>query len=72
MSSVYYLNLMYGGLRTSDTIHKKSCRTGPGIYATSENVGYAKFGESTFHATRVNSPSSDAPGLVGWHHTCKA
>src|SRR5687767_3097693 len=39
---------------------------------TSMNRKQAKFGESAFHATRVHSPSSDAPGLVGWHHTCKA
>jgi hypothetical protein len=35
MSSVYYLNLMYGGLRISATLHEKRCHIGPGLCATS-------------------------------------
>jgi len=27
----YYQNLMYVGLRTSDTLHKTACWTGPGL-----------------------------------------
>jgi hypothetical protein len=34
---------MYAGLRTSETLHKKPRRIGPGICATSENAPYAKF-----------------------------
>jgi hypothetical protein len=55
MSSVYYLNLMYGGLRISDTLHKKPCLIGPGWAAcssTSQNADKAKFAEFTFQATR--------------------
>src|SRR5215208_4070341 len=35
---------MYVGLRTSDTLHKKPCRIGPGLCGTSENSVNAKFG----------------------------
>jgi hypothetical protein len=31
----YYRSLMYFGLRTSDTLHKKSCRIGAGVCGTS-------------------------------------
>ena len=44
------LCLMYAGLRTSETLHKKPRRIGPGICATSENTPYAKFAEYLFHA----------------------
>jgi len=30
-SNANYQNLMYAGLRISDTLHKKPCRTGPGL-----------------------------------------
>jgi hypothetical protein len=33
--SAYYHNLMYAGLRTSDTLRKKPCRIGPGLCETS-------------------------------------
>jgi hypothetical protein len=46
----YYLFLMYVGLRTSDTLHKKPCRIGPGLCGTSENAHNAKFAEFIFHA----------------------
>ena len=36
MSSVYYLNLMYGGLPSSATLHKKRCHIGLGLCVTSE------------------------------------
>jgi hypothetical protein len=46
----YYLGLMYAGLRATGTLHKKSCRIGPGLCRTSEKVGNAKFAEFLFHA----------------------
>jgi len=39
---------MYIGLRISDTLHKKACRIGPGLYGTSENPQKAKFVEFLF------------------------
>jgi hypothetical protein len=33
----YYLGLMYDGLLTSETLHKKPFRIGLGLYRTSEN-----------------------------------
>ena len=36
---------MYVELRTSDTLHKKPCRIGPGLCGTSENSLNANFGE---------------------------
>ena len=36
---------MYIGLRTSDTLHKKSCRIGPGLCGTSENTYSPTLGE---------------------------
>jgi hypothetical protein len=41
---------MYIGLPTSDTLHKKLCRIGPGLCGTSENHQKAKFAEILFHA----------------------
>jgi hypothetical protein len=35
-SERYYRNLMYIGLRISDTLQKKACRIGPGLCAPSE------------------------------------
>jgi hypothetical protein len=43
---------MYIGLRTSDTLHKKSCRIGSGLGGTSENSVMANFREFTFWALR--------------------
>jgi hypothetical protein len=37
MSERYYRSLMYIGLRTSDTLHKKPYRIGSGLCRTSEN-----------------------------------
>jgi hypothetical protein len=44
----YYRSLMYIGLRTTDTLHKKFCHLGPRLCGTSENFGNAKFYELPF------------------------
>jgi hypothetical protein len=41
----YYQSLMYIGLRTCDTLHKKPCRIGSGLCGTSENPTSTSFGE---------------------------
>jgi hypothetical protein len=51
-SGGYYRILMYIGPHTSDTLHKKPCRTGPGLYRTSENSVKAKFAEFPFCEVR--------------------
>jgi len=35
-----------------DTLHKKTCRIGPGLCGTSEDGGKVKFAEFTFRALR--------------------
>jgi hypothetical protein len=47
-----YQYLMYIGLRTSDTLHKKFCRTGLGLCGASENCVHAKFAEIPFYELR--------------------
>jgi hypothetical protein len=42
MSGRYYRSLMYIGLRTSDSLHKKLCRIGPGLCITLE-VNFREF-----------------------------
>ena len=39
----YYQCLMYVGLRTFGSLHKKTCRIGPGLCGTSENSSSRTF-----------------------------
>jgi hypothetical protein len=52
--SAHYWTLMYIGLPTSDTLHKKPCRIGPGIMTILQpdfrERQNAKFAEFYFHA----------------------
>src|SRR5215207_2671525 len=61
-SERYYPSLMYGGLRTSDTLHKKLCRIGSVLCATSENSVKAKFAEPD--STQV----ADRPWAIRWRN----
>jgi hypothetical protein len=45
----HYQSLMYAGLRTSDTLHKKDCRVGPELFGTSENPQNANFAKTEFY-----------------------
>ena len=47
---------MYIGLRTSDTLHKKPRRIGPGLCVTSEKAPKAKFAERPECEVLVHSP----------------
>src|SRR5829696_1651712 len=60
MSSAYYHNLMYVGLRTSDTLHKKPCCIGPGlcaIHPSAWNINSANFAFWGFSEVRMQAPA---------------
>jgi hypothetical protein len=53
-SGGYYLILMYIGLRTPDTLHKKPWRIGSGLCGTSENAQKRKFSYRRPCATKAS------------------
>jgi len=53
-----YESLMYAGLRTSKTLHKKLCRIG---------LGLCELRRIPLPRTSVNRRVADAPSAEAWH-----